>query len=176
MQSRKSVNLIIGIGIIGIIVMAVSLAGCKTFESGGVVVPPPSIAGAEYVGMDTCAMCHEKMVKDFSKTEHARMVVSSEEIKGQGCEACHGAGSLHADAQTKKERKAAIINPGKDPEACYKCHLEKKASFSLQYHHPVPEGKVSCTDCHDAHKPGVKPGSANSIYGKNENCAKCHKK
>jgi len=124
-------------------------------------------------------MCHEKIVKNFRDTEHARIVVASDsesgELKGQACEACHGAGSLHADAQTKAEKKATIVNPGKTPEACYKCHLEKKAEFSLQYHHPVPEGKMSCTDCHDPHSPGVRPGSAASLMDKNDLCARCHK-
>ncbi|MDO8488866.1 MAG: cytochrome c3 family protein [Candidatus Omnitrophota bacterium] len=172
MVSSKGVNLIVGIGII---MMSVGLAGCKTFESGGVVVPPPAIAGAEFVGMDTCAMCHEKIAKEFDKSEHSRIVVSSSEIKGQACEACHGAGSLHVDAQSKAEKKATIVNPGKTSEACYKCHLDKKAEFSLEYHHPVPEGKMSCTDCHDPHNPGIKPGDDDSPFGKNDFCANCHK-
>lgn len=172
MSSREGANLIVGIGII---IISVGLAGCKTMESRGIVVPPPAIAGAEFVGMDTCAMCHEQKVKEFSKTEHSRIVVSSSEIKGQACEACHGAGSLHVDAQTKAERKATIVNPRKNPEACYKCHLDKKAEFSLEYHHPVPEGKMSCADCHDPHLPGVRPGSAAAFFDKNELCAKCHK-
>jgi len=172
MLSSKVSNLIVGIGII---ITSVGLAGCKTFETGGIVVPAPEIPGAKFVGMDTCAMCHEKIVKNFKRSEHARIVVSSDTVKGQACEACHGAGSLHADAQSKADKKATIVNPGKTPEACYKCHLEKKAEFSLEYHHPVPEGKMSCSDCHDPHSPGVRPGSPLSLMDKNDLCARCHK-
>src|SRR3989338_7830597 len=133
-------------------------------------------AEAEYVGMDTCAMCHEKTAKTFKRSEHARIVIRSKEKEGQACETCHGPGSLHAEAQTKAEKHATIINPGKNPEACYKCHLDKKGDFSLQYHHPVPEGKMSCADCHTPHgEDTVKPGTRASILGKNEVCAKCHK-
>ncbi|MDO8663110.1 MAG: cytochrome c3 family protein [Candidatus Omnitrophota bacterium] len=156
-------------------ILILGVIGCRTMPPTGVVLPPPEISGAEFIGMDSCAMCHEKIVKDFEETEHSRIVVSSQELKGQACEACHGAGSLHADAQTKQEKKATIVNPGKTPEACYKCHLDKKAEFSLEYHHPVPEGKMSCTDCHDPHSPGVKPGSNASLFDKNDLCAKCHK-
>jgi len=175
MPSRISIKALIGI--IPAIILIAGISGCKTTESTGIVVPPPAIKGAEFVGMDTCASCHEKIAKDFDRSAHARMVVSSDKVQGQACEACHGAGSLHADAQTKQEKKATIVNPGKSPEACYKCHLEKKAEMSLQYHHPVPEGKMSCIDCHDPHSPDgtVKPGAANSLFGKNEVCAKCHK-
>jgi len=154
----------------------VVLTGCKTMQERGIVVPPPAVPGAEFVGMETCAMCHEKIVKNFNQTEHARLVVSDEKIPGQACESCHGAGSLHADAQTKQEKKATIVNPKRNPEACYKCHLEKKGEMSLQYHHPVPEGKMSCTDCHDPHsQEGVRPGSPKSPFSKNELCAKCHR-
>ncbi len=174
MQGQKGTNALVCIG--ALIVLLTGSSGCKTMESGGIVVVPPAIKGAEFVGMETCAMCHEKIAKDFPKTGHARLVVSSEDIKGQGCEACHGAGSLHADAQTKQDKRATIVNPKKSPEACYKCHLEKKAEMSLQYHHPVPEGKMSCADCHDPHNPvGLRPDAPNSILKKNEVCAKCHK-
>lgn len=133
-------------------------------------------AEAEYVGMDTCAMCHEKEAKDFKRSDHARIFVASKNKEGQACETCHGPGSLHADAETKADKRATIINPKKNPEACYKCHLDKKASFSLQYHHPVPEGKMSCSDCHDPHgEDAVKPNTIASLPVKNAVCAKCHK-
>lgn len=174
MHQGKIINLLLSVSV-GLILIA-GLTGCQTSASRGIVVPPVTIQGAEFVGMETCAMCHEKIAKNFQRSEHARIVVSSEEIKGQACEACHGAGSLHVDAKDKHEKHATIVNPGKGPEACYKCHLEKKAEFNLQYHHPVPEGKMSCNDCHDPHSPeGVKPGAPNSLFGKNETCAKCHK-
>ena len=175
MLSTKRIKALFGIG--AVITLIAGAAGCKTTQSGGIVVVPPAIKGAEFVGMDTCASCHEKIVKDFNRSAHGRIVVSSDKIQGQACEACHGAGSLHVEAQDKQEKKATIINPGKRPEACYKCHLEKKAEMSLQYHHPVPEGKMSCADCHDPHSPdgSVKPGAASSIINKNEVCAKCHK-
>lgn len=133
---------------------------------------------AEYVGMSTCATCHEQYVKDFTRTTHSKIVVPSvdEKVEGQGCEACHGPGSLHIDATTEEEKKATIINPGKKPEACYKCHLKQKAEFSLEYHHPLPEGKMTCIDCHNPHSSdGVRPGSTASLSDKNDVCMKCHK-
>ena len=94
---------------------AIGMAGCETMPaaSRGIVAPPPAIPGAKFVGMETCAICHEKIAKDFEQTEHARIVVSDEKIEGQACEACHGAGNLHVDAQTKQEKKATIVKIGR---------------------------------------------------------------
>lgn len=164
--------------LMAICVFPLGVAGCMTMSgSGAVIVPAPKIAGAEFVGMDTCAACHEKISKDFARTTHSRIVVSGDmDVKEQGCEACHGAGSLHVNAQTNEEKAKTIVNPGKAPEACYQCHLKQKAEFGLQYHHPLPEGKMTCTDCHDPHSPeGVRPGSLTSLGGIDRACAKCHK-
>src|SRR3990167_2510644 len=78
---------------------------CETKSEKDAVLPSPQIAGAEYVGMDTCAMCHEKIAKEFKRSAHARLVAASKQ-EGQGCETCHGPGSLHADVETKADKKA----------------------------------------------------------------------
>ena len=129
---------------------------------------------AEYVGMETCESCHEEEVKKFQLSTHARISIPGEKnVKAQGCEMCHGPGSLHADAGGGKG--VHILNPKKDPDACFKCHMDKKAEFSLPYRHPVMEGKMSCSDCHDSHGEEVKPWTATSLKGVNEACFKCHK-
>ena len=35
------------------------------------------------------------------------------------------------------------------PELCYGCHLDVRAKFALPEHHKVPEGVVTCLDCHE---------------------------
>lgn len=165
------------IGFMGLIILFFVFTAAAFAAKADRILPPP-VEGAEYVGSDTCASCHESMVKDFDRTTHSKIEVPSieDKINGQACEACHGPGSKHVDAVTEEEKAATIINPGKSPEACYKCHLKQKAEFSLQYHHPLPEGKMTCTSCHDPHSPdGVRPGATAALLGENEVCAKCHK-
>ena len=102
---------------------------------------------AEYVGMDTCAACHEGIVQQYRLESHYGTNLSEgEKIKGEDCESCHGPGSLHVDNDGDK---AKIVRYS--PERCFSCHLDKRAQFQLQYHHPVVEGQVTCMDCHEIH-------------------------
>jgi predicted CXXCH cytochrome family protein len=126
---------------------------------------------AKYVGMDTCVMCHEDEYRQFKLSTHYRIFVKSDATGAEGCEVCHGPGSVHVDASGGKGN---IINPGRDPEICFTCHTDKKMQFRLPYHHPVLEGKMSCTDCHDPHGIDVKPWTATSEDAVNEVCFKCH--
>jgi predicted CXXCH cytochrome family protein len=129
-------------------------------------------AKPEYVGMEECATCHEKQVEEFKRSTHARINLPGE-VEAQGCEMCHGPGSLHVEAGGG--RGVHIVNPKKDPAACFTCHSDKKFQFNLPSHHPVLEGKMSCADCHSAHGEEVRPWSATSLKDINEACFKCHK-
>jgi DmsE family decaheme c-type cytochrome len=105
-----------------------------------------------------------------------------ENAKNMGCESCHGPGSLHVKAGGGA---GTIINPRKSPDTCFQCHLEVRAAFSLPHHHPVPEGKMSCADCHEPHKGIAIAGAPTNIQqtlkaggfaflSKNETCFECH--
>jgi len=128
---------------------------------------------AEYVGMETCASCHAAQHKEFLQSTHARIAIPGD-MKAQGCEMCHGPGSLHVAAGGGRG-VGDIINPRKDPGTCFACHLDKPAEFRLPHHHPVMEGKMSCADCHEAHGPEIRPWSATTLNDVNEACFRCHK-
>lgn len=125
------------------------------------------------MGSETCATCHEKETKHFKMASHAKISIPSDGGKTiEGCEMCHGPGSLHADAGGGK---GVFINtPGKDSSACFACHSEKRAEFNLPFHHPVLEGKMSCSDCHDPHGES-KTWTGTSLESINEKCFECHK-
>ena len=128
---------------------------------------------AEFVGTETCASCHEKENREFELSSHARFV-TSEETDGvaQGCETCHGPGSVHVD---NGGGKGTMINPDKKPEVCFTCHSDKQLQFKLPYRHPVLEGKMSCSDCHNVHGSDKLPWTTTSLDGTNGVCFNCHK-
>lgn len=58
-----------------------------------------------------------------------------------------------------------------EPNACYKCHPKIFGLASLPSHHPIKEGKLVCSRCHDGH--GQNPGNLKAETV-NMLCTKCH--
>lgn len=65
----------------------------------------------------------------------------SHAVNDVSCSDCH---KVHAGPDL-------VVKPRDTFQMCFKCHLDVKAEFSLPNHHPVPEGKITCVDCHDSH-------------------------
>ena len=121
--------------------------------------------------------CHEKQHKYFQMSEHASVTIAlSEEAQEEGeqvegCETCHGPGSLHVESRGDKSK----IIRGDDEATCFTCHLDVKGKFTLQHHHPVPEDRMTCSDCHDLHGSDVRATGGSMLLGQDDKCLKCHK-
>ena len=63
-------------------------------------------------------------------------------------------------------RKAGIS------QTCFSCHQQQRADFHKRSHMPLPEGKISCVDCHNPHGSATDPLlKADSV---NQVCYQCH--
>ena len=175
----------------GVAALLITAVSCETVTR--TVVVPPNIPGAKFVGSKACSECHDDVYKGFMKTAtHARLVANGPNALNMGCESCHGPGSLHADSGGEKRTannyrpgdpqvrnvglRQTILNPRRSGASCFGCHVDKQAQFALPYHHAVPEGRMSCNDCHDPHKGPMVKGGAAFIAEANETCIKCHPK
>jgi predicted CXXCH cytochrome family protein len=149
-----------------------TLASCDTAP--GTVVAPLEIPGAHYAGNQACAYCHAAIVRKFPASPHARVHFDNAGMAGQiGCESCHGPGSRHIESGGGA---GFIINPRKDPQSCFKCHLDVHAEFELPQHHPVIEGHIGCAQCHDPHGGDIfKPAGGLAMARQDESCAQCHR-
>ena len=162
------IALALGAGALGALVES-----CATVDR--TVVVPPQIEGATFVGDKACADCHPRITRAFPASPHARLRLASADRAGQtGCESCHGPASKHVAAGSGDLK--LIVNPGKDPAACFQCHLDTEAEFHLPQHHPVIEGRMNCVQCHDPHgQDMMKPAGGLGLARLNENCAQCHR-
>jgi predicted CXXCH cytochrome family protein len=136
---------------------------------------PPVIPGATFVGNKACADCHGAITRNFPTSAHARIQLEDSRAVGQtGCESCHGAGSLHIAGGGGRGK--FIVNPGKDPAACFECHRQEQAEFQLPQHHPVLEQKMNCVQCHDPHGSDIfKPASGLAMARLSQSCSQCHR-
>jgi predicted CXXCH cytochrome family protein len=174
--------------LLGVMVAAGFLVACTGVTR--IVVVPPRIPGAEYIGSEACAQCHDNIARDFKTATHARLQAKGTNALNTGCESCHGPGSLHAESAGDRKtstnyrpgdprfasgsQRQTIVNPRRSSDFCYGCHLDRGAQFTLPYHHPVPEGRMSCADCHDPHKGTAVKAGATSLLSENQLCFKCH--
>lgn len=156
------------LGAVVLAVVALTIS-CGTLTR--TVVAPPTIPGSSFVGSASCAECHEEIARDFQTASHVRLQAKGPNAIEVGCESCHGPGSRHNETGGEP---GTILNPKKDPTTCYQCHLDTRAAFNLPYHHPVPEARLSCQECHDPHKGSAIKGGGTALLAQNEQCADCH--
>lgn len=62
----------------------------------------------------------------------------------------------------------------REPDLCFGCHQEKRAKFWSTSHHPVREGYMRCSDCHQVHGTGQENTLLKSSERPNDVCLTCH--
>ena len=108
----------------------------------------------------TCLACH------LNSETSAGRIMSGHAKDQVACTACH---TVHGTAGGKLVlRKPAEIN-----QQCAACHVSVWASFQKPYKHRVPEGAMSCTNCHNPHAT-FRPQSMRIAFGNEPTCFQCH--
>jgi DmsE family decaheme c-type cytochrome len=150
------------------------------------VAGPHQIGGPNGFNCTTCHDPHGKIVestrKDLCLSCHKGAPTmawhaSTHERMGVSCTDCH---NPHPHSNVKQvvninhygvEQPKRLAMSVQEPEACYKCHQKTFALNHLPSHHPIMEGKMVCSDCHDPHGQLEKNLKADTI---NQLCYKCH--
>jgi DmsE family decaheme c-type cytochrome len=87
---------------------------------------------------------------------------STHEFNGLACTTCH---KIHVDHDPIMDRR-------EQSEICFSCHKNERAKFFQFSHHPVREGQMSCSECHDVH--GESGTGLLVKAASREKCTSCH--
>lgn len=141
-----------------------------------------------------CESCHGPMSKHLeSPRQEPPLVVSFTKTGGLNptqkasiCTQCHQDGiqinwqmSNHASAENTcvnchdiMAMNDPVLDRSTQTQVCFQCHQDKRALMNQRGRHPIREGKVVCSDCHNPHgSPGPKQLVKNSVT---ETCYQCH--
>jgi DmsE family decaheme c-type cytochrome len=103
-----------------------------------------------------CLSCHQ------TDSKRSHWMGSTHESRDVACTSCHQVHTAHDDVRDKRTQ----------PDVCFTCHKEQRTQISKPSHHPIPEGKMGCSDCHNPHgSVGPKLVNRDSV---NETCYTCH--
>jgi DmsE family decaheme c-type cytochrome len=145
----------------------------------------------------TCTSCHGESdthafkpegVKERPKPErtYGRSSTTPIASRNQACLTCHQGGKrIHWQSGAHSRSQVActschqlhtshdkVRDKVTQAEVCFTCHKEQRTQIVRPYRHPVKEGKVACSDCHNAH------GSAGPSMlvrdSVNDTCYTCH--
>ncbi|HBO69189.1 MAG TPA: hypothetical protein DD658_03200, partial [Deltaproteobacteria bacterium] len=58
-------------------------------------------------------------------------------------------GDCHSVMQKRSDK--GLLAAESEPAVCYSCHANVRAEGQKAYHHPIREGKIRCSDCHNPH-------------------------
>jgi DmsE family decaheme c-type cytochrome len=102
-----------------------------------------------------CLSCHQG-----GKRIHWQL--SAHAGQDVGCSSCHQVHAAHDKARDKLTQT----------EVCFACHKQQRAEINRPSRHPIREGKVACSDCHNPHgSAGEKQLVRDNV---NDTCYSCH--
>ncbi len=109
----------------------------------------------------TCLTCH------LNQPTQAGRINSSHAKNQVACVACH---SVHKNGPYGMvARKPDDIN-----KQCATCHDGVWASFQRPYKHKLPQGVMSCVDCHNPHGSSQPHAMLQTTNANEPGCFKCH--
>lgn len=104
-----------------------------------------------------CLQCHRGEQRLFWSG-------SSHQISDLSCSDCH-------NPMAQQSQRGLLREQGLN-QTCFGCHPQQRAEFRKRSHMPLPEGKLTCIDCHNPHGSSTSP-LLNEV-SINQLCYRCH--
>jgi DmsE family decaheme c-type cytochrome len=132
-------------------------------QSGGEKKPLSLTKGAAAEANAACLSCH---------AGHKRQALwegSAHQLAGLRCASCHDVHKMHTGTP---EQAKTLPGATETTKKCLECHGTLRASFHQRSSHPLRDGQMQCTSCHNPHgTAGEKLIDTGSV---NELCYTCH--
>jgi len=107
-----------------------------------------------------CLTCHQ------NQPTHVGRLTSSHAKNQVSCVTCH---TIHKNGPMGLvERRPAAIN-----QQCAGCHQDVWANFQREFKHRLPDGAMSCVDCHNPHGSAM-VAMQRTFRGNEPGCFNCH--
>ena len=150
-------------------------------------VAPPVERTSSYTdgGAEACLHCHsgEKM-RAIENSVHGNMENMYAPLAAQGCEACHGPGSIHISRAHGGAGFPKMTDFGRGKnysprdvqiEACLACHHDEKGGTSAIEWNSSSHNRraINCSTCHTVHAETEPMQDADQQVTK---CNRCHRK
>jgi DmsE family decaheme c-type cytochrome len=145
----------------------------------------------------SCASCHGASDRHVNRPPDAKERPKPDRMfsknsttpiveRNEACLTCHKGGKrIHWDGSMHASRDVActschqlhtqhdkVRDKSTQAEVCLACHKEQRAQINRPSRHPIREGKVACSDCHNAH--GSAGPSMMVRDSVNTTCYACH--
>jgi DmsE family decaheme c-type cytochrome len=105
-----------------------------------------------------CLQCHQGGPGQMHWTG------SAHDTANVSCDSCH--------VVMKQNTEKALLGRTTEQETCYACHASARGQMQKPSHHPVREGKMTCSSCHNPH--GTTSTTLLRGASLNETCYSCH--
>jgi DmsE family decaheme c-type cytochrome len=110
-----------------------------------------------------CMNCHtgQRHLAFWESGKHAKNEVS--------CNNCH---NIHGKAKNPAVSPFVTTARMNEADVCGACHKPIRSAINKPSHHPIVEGKVKCSDCHNPH--GALSHAMVKQETVNQQCESCH--
>ena len=126
---------------------------------------PPNIikTGTAAEKAAVCMACHQtnRHLAFWESGKHA--------LNDVPCSSCH---SIHGRQSNPTISPFVTTFRPNESEVCGTCHQDVRSAILKPSHHPIIEGKVKCSDCHNPHG-AISPVMLRNA-SVNEQCTSCH--
>lgn len=117
----------------------------------------------------TCTACHQLHQPDPLLRERDKAVEAYDKALPPA-QRVKSDDSVRNPVYTAAPNTKALLKAN-EAALCGSCHRKETAEFRNNFHHPVPEGRMVCSDCHEVHP---NRDQHKSLRTTKSNCVRCH--